>query len=132
MDQLPAWHGESLLLPALQAFPSKSVNIIFSRHVLERHSLDGRLMFKLPQYRRAIQENQFHDLPVDFPGSTANLEAILRECIRILDQGGVFVAQIARRKYNPLNSAWFEAAGMQQVRMRDLGRRSQIYSFRLP
>ena len=120
---------DQYILPYLQALPTASLDLIYSRHVLEQHSIDARILLRDPVYKAAIASNSFADLPESFPASIRNIGSIFSECYRILKPGGVLITQVARRKFAVLSEAGLRAFAPRNLKFRRLGSRSEISTF---
>jgi hypothetical protein len=120
---------DQFILPYLEALPDASLDLIYSRHVLEMHSIDARILLKDPAYSAAVRTNSFSDLPEAFPASQKNILAIFAQSYRCLRPGGALITQVAKKKYAVLNEAGLSQFGPQRMRFRRLGRFSEISTF---
>ena len=120
---------DAFILPALKEIKSLSVDLIYSRHVMEQHSIQAAILLKHPQYRAAIRDNSFDDLSETFPASPKNIQSIFKECHRILKPGGTIISQIAKKKYRVLSPEMFESFDPERFTYRDLGRFSETSIF---
>ncbi len=117
----------SYLLPALNSKKSKSVDLIYSRYVLEECSINPFILLGNRYYWKAIKENRFKNPDKNFPASTPNIEAIFKETWRLLKPGGIIISEIAKEHNNPLDDAFFEKLKPAQYEKRRLGKISSIY-----
>ncbi len=120
---------QSLILPALQVKDANSHDLIISKHVLEQHSIEAAILLKDPNFKQAIRDNRFSDLPKSFPASVKNIQAIFAECYRILKPGGVIITQVAKKKYRVLIPEGLQAFNPKQLTFKDIGRFSEISIF---
>jgi predicted SAM-dependent methyltransferase len=119
---------DEYLLPALRGMSSASIDVIYSRHVLEQHSIEAGVLLKDPEFKRAIKDNRFDDLPETFPASPRNIQAVLKECMRILRPGGAMITQIAKKKYGVLTTEKLQTFQPDKLSHRELGRLSEIWT----
>jgi len=120
---------DTLILPALQQRAAASVDLIYSRHVLEQHSIEAAILLQDPEFKRTIKDNRFGDLPEAFPAAPRNILAIFGECYRILKPGGVIISQIAKQKYRVLLPEGLQAFKPAKLSFRQLGRFSELSVF---
>lgn len=117
------------LLPVLQEKRFDSIDLIYSRHVLEQHSIEARILLKHDGFKEAIRSNQFGDLPETFPASPRNILAVFQECYRILKPGGAIITQIAKKKYGVLTETHLQTFQPEALRIVDIERFSQLITF---
>ncbi len=124
-DEKPA---DTYLLPFLKSQKAKSIDIIYSRHVLEKNSIHPFLLIKHPAYWKAIRDNSINNPGSDFPASIANMQAVFNQAYRILKPGGIIISQIAKRKNSALTDAFLSRLKPRpkRVKTKELGRRSKI------
>jgi len=109
-------------------FDDKSVDIIYSRHVLEKNSIHPFLLIKHPAYWKAIRENSINNPGSEFPASIANMQAVFKHAYRILKPGGIIISQIAKRKNSALTDDFIShlKPRPKKIEKKDLGRLSRI------
>ena len=113
-------------LEGLRGLPSRSFDIADSRHVMELHSIDPRVLLTSRRYWSQFTGRGFRDLGEDYPSSRANIRAVFAEVFRVVRPGGVIVSQIARKKNSCLDAEFVESLGPASIRERPLGRLSSI------
>lgn len=116
----------SYILPFLNKQKSKSVDLIYSRHVMEKHSIHPLLLLKHPAYRKALKEKRLANPGKDFPSSAANIQAIYKETFRLLKPGGLLVAQIGKKKNSVLTDDFIKTLHLSKINVRSIGYLSQI------
>ncbi len=116
----------TLLLDHLPRVESQSYDIIYSRHVMEQHSIHAGILLTSRTYWRYIRENRFKIPGEDFPSSLPNIQAIFRHCYRTLKPGGIIISQIGRRQYSALDRPFLESLNPQTISERPLGKMSLI------
>ena len=116
------------ILPYLKKQKSKSIDLIYSKHLFESSSIHPVLLLSHPAYWRAIKENRFDNPGVDFPSSIANMQAIFIEAYRVLKSGGLIVSQIGRRKKSALTPAFLKSLkpAAKKIHTQDINRMSYI------
>lgn len=133
---LPPWtrnrgfirsHVEDGLLPdRLRPMESASFDVIYSRRVMERHSIDPWVLLFSRTYWQAVLKDELRNPGEAFPSSAENIHAVFREAFRLLVPGGVIVSEIAKRKYSGLDRAFLESLRPRRITERTLGRFSCI------
>ncbi len=114
------------ILPALRTMETESMDLIYSRHVLEQHSIEARILLQHPGFKSAIRNNQFDDLPESFPASRRNIQAVFKECQRILKPSGASIVQVAKKKYGVLSEATLQAYEPRELQVANIGRYSEL------
>ncbi len=124
-----AAHSElknQFILPFLKSQRKNSFDIIYSRHVLEKNSINPLALLKSKSYWRHIKENRMQNPGKDLPASEANIKAIFKEAYRALKPGGIIITQIAKAKNNVLDDDFLSAYRVKTINIRKLGRLSMI------
>jgi hypothetical protein len=114
------------LLPYLQGLESGSVDIVYSRYVMEQHSIHAWVLLTSRIYWRYLKENKFNRPEQDYPSSRPNLQAIFKEACRIIKPGGIIISQIAKKRYSALDGRFLEDCRLSKVSERELGKLSTI------
>lgn len=114
------------LLDSLPNMEPQSYDIIYSRHVMEQHSIHAGMLLTSRIYWRYIRENRFKYPGEDFPSSLPNIQAIFRHCYRILKPGGIIISQIGRRRYSALDRPFLDSLNPRTISERHLGKISSI------
>ncbi len=118
--------ANTFLLPHLNDLPARSIDIIYSRHVMEQHSIHAGILITSPVYRRYIRDNRFQKPGIDLPASVPNLQAVFRNAYKALKKNGVIISQIAKSKYGVLDDSFLKKLKAKQVNRRSIGRLSEI------
>lgn len=118
------------ILPWLKSQKPNSVDIIYSRHVMEQHSIHAGILLTSPVYRKYIKENRFGNLGADFPASPANIQAIFKAAFKLLKKDGVIVSQIAKSHFGALDDEFLKKSKCRNVQRRAIGKMSEIVTVR--
>jgi SAM-dependent methyltransferase len=97
------------LLEALPHVSDASFDAVYSRHVMERHSIDPWILLASRRYWSRFKGHGFRNLDRRYPSSRANIQAVFREAFRILKPGGIMVSQIGRRRFSCLDPEFLES-----------------------
>ena len=116
----------SFMLDYLRQAAPASFDIIYSRHVMEQHSIDPWVLIFSRKYWRQFRGNRFQALGEDYPSSKANIQAVFREAWRALKPGGLIVSLIGKRKYSGLAPEFLQSLTPARVSVRALGRLSCV------
>lgn len=114
------------ILPRLKSRKAKSVDLIYSRHVMEEHSIHPLILLQNPVYRKSVKENRMANPGKDFPSSAANIQAIFKEAFRLMRPGGLMISQIGKKKNSVLNDDFIKSLRATKISIREIGRLSQI------
>jgi len=101
-------------------------DLIYSRHVMERHSIDPWILLGSRAYWRQFRKKSFSDMGADYPSSQANIQAVFQYAWQSLGPGGIMVSQIAKRKYSGMNKTFLQTFGPKSLSERHLGPLSSI------
>lgn len=97
-------------------------DLIYSRQVMEQHSIDPWILFGSQAYWQQFKQQKFTDFDASYPGSIPNLQAIFRRAWARLRPGGVIISHIGKRKYSALDRAFLDELKPSDNRAQDLGR----------
>jgi hypothetical protein len=103
-----------------------SYDLIYSRLVMEQHSIDPLILFSSQAYRQQFKKRRFTDFDASYPGSIANLQAVFRKAWTLLKPGGVIISCIGKRKYSALDRSFLDKLKPRQIHVQDLGRLSRM------
>jgi len=118
----------SYLLPELKTRKSNSIDLIFSRHVLEEQSINPFILLGSSIYWKYIKENRFKNPGTDFPASAPNIQAVFKEAFRLLRHGGIIISEIGRESRNPIDDKYLKKLKPKRTAKRSIGRFSSIYT----
>ncbi len=110
----------------LKKIPSKSFDLIYSRHVMEAHSIHPFILLGSREYWRAIKQGTIQHPDENFPASIPNLQAAFKQAFRTLNPGGVIISQIAKKKHSALDDGFLAKTAAKNIRRKMLGRLSEI------
>lgn len=117
------------MLDHLCKVPAKSYDIVYSRHVMEQHSIDPLILLGSKVYWRQFKNNGFKNLGEDYPSSHPNVQAIFRQVHRIVKPGGLIVSQIAKKKNSGLPTDFLESLNPTRLEQRSLRGMSTLITF---
>jgi hypothetical protein len=101
-------------------------DLIYSRLVMEQHSIDPWILLSSEAYRQQFKKRRFTDFDASYPGSIPNLQAVFLKAWTLLYPGGVIISVIGKRKYSALDSSFLERLKPRYINVQDLGRLSCI------
>ncbi len=114
------------MLDALRKMPKNHYDLVYSRRVMEQHSIDPWILLTSNRYWRRFGGEGFKNLGEDYPASRPNIEAIFTEVHRVMKPGGLIVSEIGRRRFSCLDPAFLEQFGLHKMEERSLGRISSL------
>jgi hypothetical protein len=103
-----------------------SYDLIYSRLVMEQHSIDPWILFASKAYRQQFKKRRFVDFDESYPASIPNLQAVFRRAWILLKPGGVIISHIGKRKYSALDRSFLDELKPRQIYEQDLGRFSRM------
>jgi len=103
-------------------------DLIYSRLVMEQHSIDPWILLGSEAYRQQFKKRRFADFDESYPGSIPNLQAVFRKAWALLKPGGVIISCIGKRKYSALDRPFLDDLKPSHIYAQDLGRLSRIVS----
>ncbi|HHJ53616.1 MAG TPA: hypothetical protein ENJ89_10510, partial [Caldithrix abyssi] len=112
------------LLTFLKKLPARSFDLIYSRHVMEAHSINPLVLLGSKAYWRAVRQGTISHPDETFPASVPNLQAIFKQALRVLTPGGVIISQIAKKKYSALTPEFLSTLKIQDAHRKTIGRLS--------
>ena len=101
-------------------------DLIYSRLVMEQHSIDPWILLSSQAYRQQFKKRRFTDFDESYPASIPNLQAVFRQAWTRLRSGGMIVSQIGKRKYSALDRSFLDELKPRQIHAQDLGRLSRM------
>ncbi|GEM_PF-4623079 len=119
---------DSYILNFLKSQGSKKYDLIYSRYVMEEHSIDPIILLRSKIYWRYLKENRLANPDRYFPSSIPNMQAIFAEAYKHLSPGGILISEIAKMKNSALDDAFLEAFHWRSLKKRKIGRLSQVVS----
>ncbi len=97
-------------------------DLIYSRLVMEQHSIDPWILIFSQAYRQQFKKRRFMDFDESYPASIPNLQAIFRRAWTRLKPGGAIISHIGKRKYSALDRSFLDELKPRQIHVQDLGR----------
>lgn len=121
-------HVENIRLLDFFARPenASTYDLIYSRQVMEQHSIDPWILISSQAYRQQFKKQTFTDFDASYPGSVPNLQAIFRQAWARLRPGGVIISHIGKRKYSALDRDFLDGLKPHHIQAQDLGRLSRM------
>jgi hypothetical protein len=101
-------------------------DLIYSRLVMEQHSINPWILLSSQAYRQQFKKRRFADFDASYPGSIPNLQAVFRKAWALLKPGGVIISVIGKREYSALESSFLGGLKPRHTNLQDLGRLSRI------
>ena len=101
-------------------------DLIYSRLVMEQHSIAHWILFSSQAYRQQFRKRRFTDFDEFYPASIPNLQAVFRQAWTRLKSGGMIVSYIGKRKYSALDRSFLDGLKPRQIHVQDLGRLSRM------
>jgi hypothetical protein len=114
------------LLPSLRGLRPATIDIVYSRYVMEQHSINPWVLLTSRVYWRYFRENRFRRPGEDYPSSKPNLQAVFREACRVLKPGGIIISQMAKKRYSVLDGDFLDSCRLSRSSRRELGKLSLI------
>jgi len=96
----------SRFLPFFERETSGRFDLIYSRHVMEQHSINPWVLLASRDFWAQFKKKAFGDFDVSYPSSLPNLQATFEAAWQTLRPGGLMVSQIAKRQYGCLDEAF--------------------------
>ena len=104
--------------------------LIYSRHVFEQHSYHPILLMLHPSFRQHIFKNRMLNPDSSLPGGVPNHLETLKMAIMRLEAGGVFVAQVAHRRWSVLSKENLRKLPAKEISRRPLSPDGEIITLR--
>ena len=101
-------------------------DLIYSRLVMEQHSIDPWILLTSQAYRQQFKKRRFTDFDESYPASIPNLQAVFRRAWTRLNAGGIIVSHIGKRKYSALDRSFLDELQPAQIHVQDLARFSRM------
>ncbi|MHC4945403.1 MAG: class I SAM-dependent methyltransferase [Planctomycetota bacterium] len=114
------------LLDALRPIPSASYDAVYSRRVMEQHSIDPWILISSRRFWGRFKGHGFRKLDQDYPSSQANIQAVFKEAYRILKPGGIMVSEIGRRRFSCLDPGFLERFHPKESMEKPFGKMSSL------
>jgi len=101
-------------------------DLIYSRLVMEQHSIDPWILLGSEAYRQQFKKRSFTDFDASYPGAIPNLQAVFCAAWALLKPGGMIISVIGKRKYSALDRSFLDGLKPRHIDVQDLGRLSRI------
>ncbi|MBN2534967.1 MAG: hypothetical protein JXB88_18945 [Spirochaetales bacterium] len=118
----PGYLKEEYIYDYLASKKQNSSDLIYSRRLMEEHSLEAPLLLKTDIYKRLLSEGPSDDLWLQYPGSRLYLIRCYKEARRVLKTGGIIISHVGNRFKADFHESIEKEAGLKKV---------IFYSFRL-
>ena len=93
----PEFYMEKYLYDYLFSKPENSIDLIYSRRVMENYSFDPALLVKSPAYEKLRTNGPSNEVWVDYPGARLNIIRCYIEAFKALKPGGIIISHIGNR-----------------------------------
>lgn len=102
---------------------SARFDLIYSRHVMEQHSINPWILLTSAAYRAQFKKKAFADFDESYPSSVPNIQATFKAAWDALRPGGLIISQIGKRKYGCLDDPFLATLDPRPsaVTRRDIG-----------
>jgi hypothetical protein len=105
---------------------STHFDLIYSRHVMEQHSIDPWILLGSHAYWAQFKKQSFTDYDEHYPASPPNIQMTFNHAYRALKPGGLIVSQIAKQRFSCLDEAFLKTLKPSHISRRSIGRLSCI------
>jgi len=99
---------------------NKKYDLIFSRFVMEKHSISPWILLFSKAYWAQFKKKKFSDFDKNYPASLPNIQAVFTRAFKSLKPGGVIISLIAKKKNSGLDQNFLKSLKPVDVMVRDL------------
>ena len=121
---------EKYVYDYLRLQKDNSIDLIYSRRVMEKHSFDSVLLRKSEAYRRLLREGPEPEVWIDYPGAKLNIIRCYMEAQRVLKPGGVIISHVGNRYMGKFHDRHIEMLGFKKVITYPIRILGQMWVFR--
>ena len=107
---------------------SRKFDLIYSRHVMEQHSINPWILLASREYWAQFKKSSFNNFDEHYPASPANIQSVFKRAWKSLRPGGIIISQIAKHKYSCLDDEFLKKLKPAHIEKRLLGSLSCIIS----
>ena len=93
----PAFHSEACLHDFLSSRKTSTIDLVYSREVMEEHTFEAPLLLESDAYKRLLTEGPSEEVWEEYPGSRQNILRCYAEISRILRPDGLVISQVKNR-----------------------------------
>ena len=108
LQNKPKYLREEYIYDYLASKKNNSVDLIYSRIVMEEHSFEAPLLLQSDAYKRLMTEGPSHDLWMQYPGSLQYIMSCYKEMRRVLKTGGIIISHVGNRLKSRFHNSHFE------------------------
>lgn len=130
LQNKPGYLKEEYIYDYLVSKKENSIDLIYSRQVMEEHSFEAPLLLKTDIYKKLIKEGPSEDLWLEYPGSRLYIIRCYKEARRVLKTGGIIISHIGNRLKAGFHENIDKETGLQEVLSYPFRLRGQMWVFR--
>lgn len=108
LQNKPKYLREEYIHDYLASKKANSVDLIYSRIVMEEHSFEAPLLLQSDIYKRLMTEGPSHNLWMQYPGSLQYIMNCYKEIQRVLKTGGIIISHVGNRSKSQFHNSYFE------------------------
>jgi len=118
------------LLEELKEIKTASIDLIYSRRVLEKHSFNPKLLLQSQPYKQLITKGHSKKIWQQYPGAKENILLCLQEITRILKKDAIIISHIGNRFAARFYQQTLTQLNLKQEYYKRVGLLGQIWTFR--
>jgi len=116
----------AMFLDFFKANRSVKFDVVYSRYVMERHSINPWILLLSKTYWKQFTKKRFTDFDENYPSSQPNVHAVFSCAWKALKPAGVVISHIGKKKNSCLDETFLKSLGPHEVRTRDVGMISSV------
>ena len=120
------------LLKTLCGLRNNSIDLIYSRRVLEKNSYNPKLLLKSDAFRKLRKYGSSQAVWENYPGAIANIIRCYQEIFRIIRPGAIVITYVENRFLAKFHKSELAPIGFEILRDRSCGFLSHIWVMRKP